>query len=223
MSGQGFHTDHDGEPPSIKPILVLLALSVAVIFAVLIFSAQCREQIIGEGENDARSQIYTAGASNRGGYDPGYHDRFAHKDAIDFLKSSPALAWRSPQTVYATLSDSQIRALEIDSGEVPWEGLNILQDFTALTLDPEFGATFRSVMECESGGDPLAVGALGERGVLQLHPIHRQLVERMGYAWGDMFQLGPNILVAEAIWKESEWQPWSCKPQWRADGTSGEW
>ena len=104
----------------------------------------------------------------------------------------------------------------LDSLEADWRGLVIL-DGQALRLDPEFAATFWSVEACESGGKDSQVGAAGERGRLQIHPIHISRIITMGYSWDDMFRTEPNLLVAQALWQEQGWSPWSCQPAYRTD------
>lgn len=65
------------------------------------------------------------------------------------------------------------------------------------------------VIECESGGNELAVGAAGERGLLQLHPVHQIRVEQLGYTWDQMFERYPNLHVAYTIWLRQSWWPWA--------------
>lgn len=67
------------------------------------------------------------------------------------------------------------------------------------------------VFECESRLNPLAVGALGEAGISQIHPIHAARVGKMGYSWEEMFKVGPNLDVAHSIWLEQGWNPWACR------------
>ena len=76
---------------------------------------------------------------------------------------------------------------------------------------------------CESGADIdhdgvldsvnlWATGAAGERGPMQLHPVHADaLVADEGYEWGDMYRLGPNLAVAHALYElAGGFGPWSC-------------
>lgn len=69
------------------------------------------------------------------------------------------------------------------------------------------------VSQCETGGtfDPRSTGAAGERGPMQVHPVHRDRVERMGFTWDQMYEPGPNAEVAAALYAEAGWQPWSCR------------
>ncbi len=45
---------------------------------------------------------------------------------------------------------------------------------------------------CESTHDPTEVGLAGERGLLQVHPIHIPEIEEMGFTWDDMYRPIPN-------------------------------
>jgi hypothetical protein len=75
------------------------------------------------------------------------------------------------------------------------------------------------VAGCESTGDrsgptydldPGATGSAGERGTLQLHPVHRERVASLGYSWDDMYDAGKNTIVAWDLFTESGWEPWTC-------------
>ena len=63
------------------------------------------------------------------------------------------------------------------------------------------------VARCESSFDPSRTGKAGERGVMQVHPIHRGLIESMGFTWDDMYEVGPNLDVAFAL-SRNGWGPW---------------
>lgn len=70
-----------------------------------------------------------------------------------------------------------------------------------------------TVAWCESRFRPDAVGRLGERGLLQIHPVHMDRIRSLGYTWDDIFQVRLNVEVAYAIWKERGWRPWAnCAP-----------
>ena len=65
---------------------------------------------------------------------------------------------------------------------------------------------------CESGFNRFAVGRLRERGLLQVHPVHARpggLVEQTGFSWDDMFEVGPNLAVAHAIYAEQGSAAWA--------------
>lgn len=73
------------------------------------------------------------------------------------------------------------------------------------------GANAVAVARCESGMDPGRTGSAGERGIFQIHPTHRHWVESMGYSWDQMYEVGPNLQVAFALWSGAGWGPWSCR------------
>lgn len=97
------------------------------------------------------------------------------------------------------------------SGEAPGNLLALI----AVTF-PEDAARAVAIAHCESGGfDPAVVygprtGSAGERGVLQIHPVHRDRIRRMGLTWDAMFEPAANLRVARALYDESGWQPWTC-------------
>lgn len=67
-----------------------------------------------------------------------------------------------------------------------------------------------AVAKCESGLNPRAYYA-GHAGIFQIaERWHRARVERMGYAWSDMYEAEPNIHVAHSIFTEQGWRPWTC-------------
>lgn len=66
------------------------------------------------------------------------------------------------------------------------------------------------VARCESTMRPDAVGRAGERGLMQVHPVHRARIERLGYTWDQMLQPGPNLAVAHDLYREQGWRPWTC-------------
>lgn len=69
-----------------------------------------------------------------------------------------------------------------------------------------------AVSGCESGWRPRIVGAAGELGLFQIHPVHRWRFDaRFGPA-ADPFDAGQNAAVALDIYREEGWTPWSCRP-----------
>jgi hypothetical protein len=61
------------------------------------------------------------------------------------------------------------------------------------------------VAECESGLRPWEVGAAGEVGVLQIHPIHREL-----HAKYDLRDPVQNMAAGLEVWRSSGWRAWAC-------------
>jgi len=61
----------------------------------------------------------------------------------------------------------------------------------------------------------LAEGRAGERGLMQIHPIHIPRIQRLGYTWAQMYEVGPNLAVAFDLWSEQGTRPWrgssSCR------------
>jgi len=68
-------------------------------------------------------------------------------------------------------------------------------------------ATALRVAECESGLNPRAVGSAGERGLFQVHPVHRAW---LGARWDQLFDPAVNVAVAFEMWTTQGWGPWSC-------------
>lgn len=69
-----------------------------------------------------------------------------------------------------------------------------------------FGANGDAAMRvamCESGLNPNATGAAGERGIFQIHPLHRD----------STYDIAGNIAAAYRISAGgSDWSQWTCKP-----------
>lgn len=81
-----------------------------------------------------------------------------------------------------------------------------------------------SVADCESGDyDGLppyvptanATGKAAERGPFQIHPTHaNDLLPRLGLTWGQMYDVGPNVAAAIALYEDrGGWGHWTCKPK----------
>ena len=64
-----------------------------------------------------------------------------------------------------------------------------------------------SIVQCESGYDPSAIGDAGERGSLQIHPIHRKPMAEAGLRFG---WERDRWLWAVRLWREHGFKPWSC-------------
>ncbi|MCC6381045.1 MAG: transglycosylase SLT domain-containing protein [Dehalococcoidia bacterium] len=72
--------------------------------------------------------------------------------------------------------------------------------------------TALAVSGCESGWRPRVVGAAGELGLFQIHPVHRWRFDaRFGPA-ADPFNPAQNAAVALDLFHEEGWAPWSCRP-----------
>ncbi len=64
-------------------------------------------------------------------------------------------------------------------------------------------ATAECIVERESGWNPWAIGRAGERGLMQIHPIHF-----WAYDADRLFEIDYNIAVAHDMWTGSGWRPW---------------
>lgn len=68
-----------------------------------------------------------------------------------------------------------------------------------------------SVAWCESRHQPLATGALGERGLFQLRPeYHQARADRLFGPGANLYDPYINTATAHSLWLELGWQPWSC-------------
>ena len=61
------------------------------------------------------------------------------------------------------------------------------------------------VFQCESRWDVNAVGALGERGIAQIHPRHAEGMAREGL---DYESERDRLIWARALWGWHAWAPW---------------
>ena len=68
----------------------------------------------------------------------------------------------------------------------------------------------RSIVMCETGGAQYAVGALGERGPWQIHPLHSWRFERRGWAFDDAFDWEHSTAIAYELYSEQGFAPWTC-------------
>jgi len=91
------------------------------------------------------------------------------------------------------------------------DGVMYVVDLTAPAVQVPAGMApqLYDRIRCESSWRPNVVNAeSGTAGLLQVHPVHRTRIERMGFSWLDMLSPSPNIAVAAAIWREQGWLPW---------------
>ena len=86
------------------------------------------------------------------------------------------------------------------------------EDLIKAVFGPEAPNALK-VAFCESKFDPSVTGRFRERGIFQIHPVHRKRIESMGYTWDQMYEVLPNIKVAYEIWSEQGWKPWTCRPK----------
>lgn len=76
-------------------------------------------------------------------------------------------------------------------------------------LPAQFLREYPAIEQCESQGDPLKEGLLGERGRLQIHPIHTAKFEARGWTFDDAYDPEKNLVIAAEIWWWQGWAPWS--------------
>ena len=67
----------------------------------------------------------------------------------------------------------------------------------------------------ESGGNPNAVGGVGEIGVMQLHPAHfggRGFAGKLGYTKADAYDPETNIALGLELFRQAKsgWRQWTC-------------
>jgi len=62
----------------------------------------------------------------------------------------------------------------------------------------------------ESRLDPHATGRLGERGLFQLHPVHRAWLGAR--RWARMYEPVANARAARDLVRRAGWSPWSTAP-----------
>jgi soluble lytic murein transglycosylase-like protein len=87
-----------------------------------------------------------------------------------------------------------------------------LDAIAARHFGPNADAALR-VAWCESRYDPFAVGAAGERGIFQIHPVHIGNLARLGLSWDAMFDAEANATYAAYLSRGgTDWSHWTCKP-----------
>lgn len=104
------------------------------------------------------------------------------------------------------------RVISVSGGE--------LADKVKLAFAP-FGQSENAVIvaRCESVNFKQAVvygpqtGKAGERGVMQIHPVHIKSMAQYGFTWDDMFNPDKNLAYAVILYKSVnlKWSPtWTC-------------
>lgn len=131
---------------------------------------------------------------------------------VSVLRQRGTVLDESPPTPVSPQGRTPTPAAEVapDLGEYD-EGVARTYGYTALgSVVAQYpwpiNEAFR-IVDCETGGtwNPLAVGALGERGLFQIHPIHfwRFDADRL-------FDPEYNTWAAYQLYREGGWTPWSC-------------
>lgn len=94
----------------------------------------------------------------------------------------------------------------------PTEAL-FIYDLTqpAISMPREMAEGAFNVITCESKWNTSAVGAEGEMGLIQVHPIHRRSMVREGL---DYRSERDRLNFAVSLWRVSGWNPWSCSPNY---------
>ena len=68
-----------------------------------------------------------------------------------------------------------------------------------------------AVARCESRLIPTARNGV-HAGLFQLsRHWHEGRARRLGFAWAQMYEAGPNIAVALDLYREAGWSPWTCR------------
>lgn len=88
------------------------------------------------------------------------------------------------------------------------------EEFLATTrllgASPQEQACWDRIITRESGGDPTATGSAGERGLVQIHPIHRSW---LGGWWDRMYEPAANAFAAVSLKAQAGgWSPWRGCP-----------
>lgn len=113
------------------------------------------------------------------------------------------------------VGDARSAAFGVPSSESPFVSAANVTAITAIRS--VFGARAPAairVARCETGGtfNPNALGRAGERGIFQLHPVHRGWIDRL-YGWHRMFEPLWNARAAYRLSRGgTNWRPWTCRP-----------
>lgn len=125
------------------------------------------------------------------------------------LVTAAATPVPAPQTVRSA------KGMPVSPARGDGQAASIAYDAITRRFGPTGGRAL-AVAACETGGtwNPRATGALGERGLFQIHPVHRRgAVAAAGYAWDQMYEVAPNVDVAYRISRGgTDWSAWTCKP-----------
>lgn len=139
------------------------------------------------------------------------------------------------RAVLRSYAGHSVGSCEDDDGgwltsNIPWEGLVILPDLSAVMVDPTFAAEQASITWQESRWDCGALSYVTIGGVtypqvglfqLLFDSAIQKRAASLGYGYEDLLRCGPNAEVAESWYLDTQdWQRWGTKPTWRADGVS---
>ena len=72
-------------------------------------------------------------------------------------------------------------------------------------------------IKCAAGLDPPATGLAGERGLMQIAFVHIARIQRLGFTWAQMYEVGPNLAVSYSLWQEQGETPWEGTSDCRGD------
>ena len=107
--------------------------------------------------------------------------------------------------VVAAASSLCVQRARAEPGPVMWVAdLNA----PAVEVPAAWAASAPGVIQCESQFNPDAISSAGERGALQIHPIHERAMAAQGLDW--LNSEVDRTLYAIQMWERSGWQPWSC-------------
>ena len=95
---------------------------------------------------------------------------------------------------------------DCNRGRAAWTPLEV-RCVIRRTFPPGLVAAALCVAWAESRDQPRTVGSLGERGVFQLHPVHRAWIGEA--RWRRMFDPVTNAAVALVLVRHAGWSPWS--------------
>ena len=116
----------------------------------------------------------------------------------------PVPASNGPSTASngsSTASDGSSTASDYPS-PVPAPTPSTLRAAIEAAFPPSEWERAHRIAMCESGGNPAAIGRLGERGAFQVRPEYHGPVPA---------DLHGQAQQAARIWREQGWRPWSCR------------
>lgn len=136
----------------------------------------------------------------------------AYAPAWPDLEPTPAAGATIGEEAEAPAAGSRRAQPSCNTGRARWTRAEI-----RCAIRRAFPAGQRATALCvawhESRFDPRAVGRAGERGLFQIHPVHRAW---LGARWARLFDPAVNASVARQLQRRAGWAPWStssaCTP-----------
>ena len=117
---------------------------------------------------------------------------------------------RTGSSVGWGVAEEPVRPTKSESASSRLTSAQITSLARVVTRSAAFSEWIGPVAHCESTGRAMEEGEAGERGLTQIHPIHRPwlLEQGAGYEWERQYEPEVNLRTAFALWERDGGSPW---------------